>query len=506
MVIAASALGCDGGPPQALRFGISAAPATLDPRLATDASSTRINRLLYARLIDFDATSRPVPSLATWKRLSPTRYRVMLGERGRRFHDGTRLSANDVRETYRSVLDARTASPHRSALAVIRRIDVLDDDTLEFHLERRDPLFPGRLGLGILPAHLVRANHPFARHPVGSGPCAFLDWPDDNRLRLRRLNDGQVIEFVRVPDPTVRVLKLLRGEIDLLQSDLPPELIGYLKDRTEVQVSTRPGTNFTYLGFNLADPLTGQLRVRRAIAHGIDRAAIIHYVLRDAARPAAALLPPEHWAGDAALPSYAYDPAKARTLLGEREGSGVAHLVFKTSNDPLRVRLATAIQHQLRQIGLQVEVRSYDWGTFYGDVKSGNFQMFSLSWVAIHSPDIFRYIFHSRSLPPEGANRGRFASDLADRLIEAAERTDDIEQQAALYRQLQRYLWETLPYVPLWYEHNVAVTRKEVQGYRVAADGRYDGLLHTYRVPRPMPSANGIRLTATPSPGSVNDP
>ena len=188
---------------------------------------------------------------------------------------------------------------------------------------------------------------------------------------------------------------------------------------------------------------------------------------------------------------------------GERRDSAAAHLVFKTSNDPLRVRLATVIQHQLGRIGLQVDVRSYDWGTFYGDIKSGNFQMFSLSWVAIHSPDIFRYIFHSRSVPPEGANRGRFTSELADQLIEAAEVADDFEQQAEIYRRLQRHLRETLPYVPLWYEHNVAVARKEVRGYRVAADGRYDGLLQTYRAPRPMATLDRLRANATASPASV---
>jgi peptide/nickel transport system substrate-binding protein len=125
---------------------------------------------------------------------------------------------------------------------------------------------------------------------------------------------------------------------------------------------------------------------------------------------------------------------------------------------------------------MDVELRSYDWGTFFGDIKAGRFQLFSLTWVGIRSPDIFRYAFHSASVPPSGANRGRFASPLVDRLIGEAQGAIDIEAQAKLYRRLQHYLCETLPYVPLWYEDQVFVARREVQGYRLSVDGNYDAL------------------------------
>jgi hypothetical protein len=107
-------------------------------------------------------------------------------------------------------------------------------------------------------------------------------------------------------------------------------------------------------------------------------------------------------------------------------------------------RLATLIQQQLAAVGLAVELRSYDWGTFFGDIKAGRFQMFSLSWVGIKSPDIFRYAFHSASIPPVGANRGRFTSRLADRLIERAQ-ASDWEMQADIYRRLQHHLAVSVP-------------------------------------------------------------
>lgn len=475
---------CHDQPPGALRFGLQSAPLTLDPRYATDAASARINRLLYRRLVEFDAQARAIPGIAHWTTLSPTHYRFTLGTDGRRFHDGTRLTAADVKATYDFILDPANASPHRSALTVIDRITAPDPDTVEFFLKRPDALFPGYLVIGIVPARLIAAAHGFEHAPLGSGPCALLDWPEEGRLRLRRLSDGTIIEFLRVADPTVRVLKLLRGEIDMLQNDLPPELVSYLAQRHGIEVQQRRGSNFAYLGFNLRDPVLAQLGVRQAIALAIDRTTIIHTLLRDAARPAAALLPPEHWAGNAQLAAYPYDPSRARALLAAA-GYSRQHplrLTYTLSNDPFRLRLATVLQSQLAAVGIEVRLQSYDWGTFYGDIKAGRFQLYSLSWVGIQTPDIFRYAYHRLSIPPEGANRGHYSDARTDRLIEQAEAAADPAEQARLYRELQARLLVTLPAVPLWYEDQVFAARADITGYTLSANGDYDGVLKTRRV------------------------
>ena len=481
-LIAAFALllaACAPAPDAQLRFGLASAPVTLDPRFATDAASTRINRLLYERLVDFDEHLAPAPALAaSWRVFSPTHYRFRLDNGPHLFSDGARLTANDVKATYDFILDPANASPHRATLALIERIEVSDELSVDFFLTRPDLLFPGYLVVGILPAHKIAAGHAFNRWPIGSGPFEFVSWPDDGRLELRRRRDGQLLSFVRVTDPTVRVLKLLRGEIDMLQNDLSPELVKFLEQRDSIAVSRGKGSNFTYLGFNLDDAATGRLEVRRAIAQAIDRDAIIRYVMGAQARPANALLPPDHWAGAPGLAGYAYDPAAARAALAVL-GYGPQHplhLSYKTSTDSFRLRLATVIQSQLKEVGIEVDLQSYDWGTFYGDIKAGNFQMYSLSWVGIKTPDIFRYAFHSESLPPNGANRGRFRDAQTDAFIEAAASGADLEQQAATYRQIQTRLLEELPYVPLWYEDHLFAARKGIGGYTLSLDGNYDGL------------------------------
>lgn len=129
-----------------------------------------------------------------------------------------------------------------------------------------------------------------------------------------------------------------------------------------------------------------------------------------------------------------------------------------------------------------MKLQSYDWGTFYGDIKAGRFQLYSLAWVGIKTPDIFRYAFHSESLPPEGANRGRLADPQTDRLLEAAEKAATLDAQAASYRAVQARLLEVLPYVSLWYEDHVVATRAGIAGYQLARDGNYDGLLQVRHV------------------------
>ena len=477
-----------------LRFGLANAPTNLDPRYATDATSARINRLIYSRLVDFGEGAIPIPALATWSEISPTHYRFDLREPRPVFHNGVQLSANDVKATYASILNPHTASPHRGILQIITRIDTPTDTTVDFFLKQPDSLFPGYLVIGILPANLIATGHPFYDRPIGSGPFQFLERPDETRLVVERRADNQRIEFLRIPDPTVRTLKLLAKEIHLLQNDLPPELVTYLSTREGINLQQRQGANFAYLGFNQVDPVVGREDVRKAIAHAINREQIIQFVLRGRARVAQALFPPEHWVGQSSLPGYNYDPEQAKHLLKEA-GYDEDHrpvITYKTSTDPFRLRLATIIQYQLHQVGIDVSIQSHDWGTFYGDIKAGRFQMYSLAWVGVKSPDIFRYAFHSEAIPPAGANRGHYSDAVADHLMTQAEHTPDRQKQQMLYHTLQARLLETLPYVPLWFEDHYSLSSTSITGYRLEADGNFDGLIQVQWAASPSATSHQV--------------
>lgn len=450
----------------AIRFAIAQGPLNLDPRYATDAASARVNRLIYQSLVDFDAQSKPVPSLAAWVEINPITFKFTLQAHRVSFHNQTPLTANDVKATYDS-LQAMKDSPHAAEFVNIAHIEVLDDDKVLFHLKQADKDFPAKLVIGILPGELIAKNHDFSHEAIGNGPLKLMAW--NSMLTLKRIQDGQLIRLVEVKDPTVRVLKLLRGEVDVLQGDLPPELVKYLQSKPEVQVKTSVGTNFSYLGLNMRDPVLQNLKVRLAIAHAINRHAIMKKVMVPRTRIAGAILPPEHYTNQAAnsssLPAYDYNPALARQLLLEAGVKLPLKLVYKTSTDAQRIRFATIMQAQMQSAGIALEIRSLDWGTFFEDVKQGNFQLFGLAWVGIKTPEIYAKALGSQSFPPNGFNRGHYADAVLDKLLVQ-------ENWPAVTLRIHNQL----PYIPLWYEGQFAAMRKNIKNYAPKPDGNWDDL------------------------------
>jgi peptide/nickel transport system substrate-binding protein len=451
-----------------IHFALSQAPLSLDPRVATDAASERVIRLIYQPLVDFDQNFKPTPKLADWQMVSATEYLVSLRSPRPLFHNQQPLNAEDVKTTYDAIVQLAN-SPLSAEYANIQKITVHDAEHLTFYLKQPDPYFAAKLIIGIMPKRLLEQQHDFARHPIGNGPLAFVE--KNNKLVLRRVADGQIITLSEVKDPTVRVLKLLRGETDLLQGELPAELVKYLQNKPEVTVKTSPGANYSYLGLNMQDPVLSNLKVRQAIAHAIDRQVLIDKVMDNHTRIAGAILPPEHYAGNPRLKAYDYNPELAKHLLTEAGLSLPIKLVYKTSTDAQRVRIATILQAQMRPAGIELEIRSLDWGTFFEDVKQGNFQLFGLTWVGIKTPEIYTKVFDSNHFPPNGFNRGRFSDATLDSML-AKE-----DWQAATDR-----IHEQLPYIPLWYEGQFAVFNKKITNYSPKPDGNWDDLatIRTY--------------------------
>jgi peptide/nickel transport system substrate-binding protein len=473
-----------------IRIGITSRPRMLDPRKATDALSSRINRLIYRQLIDFDESFQAIPDLASWQQLSTTHYRFTLND-SLPFHNGMKLTAEDVVATYQSVLNPDLGSAHRGSLKGIRKIVAVNEQQVDFLLDQADALFVGRLVIGILPKDLIDKNHVFQETPIGSGPCSFVSL-SEQKLVLQRLSDQTQLVFVPVRDATVRVLKLQKGELDIIQNDLSPELVSYCAKQDGLKVEWHSGTNFGYIGFNFEDELLAQPAMRQALAYGINRQAIIDAMFDGRARLAGGLLVPEHWSGAKDIHGYDYQPEKAKALLKQvvippglvkkdSNNQPIIEFSYKTSNDPTRIRLATIYQSQLKEIGIHLNIQSYDWGTFYSDIKKGRFQLYSLAWVGVKSPDIFQYAFDSNAIPPKGANRGRYRDARADQLIREAGQTQSLEQQAVLYKALQRHLHDTLATIPLWYEDQYSVMRSNISEYPLYADGRLDGLLQVQK-------------------------
>ncbi len=445
-----------------ISMAVAQAPLNLDPRFASDAASERVNRLIYQPLVDFDDASKPIPKLAKWTFIQSKQVEFTLNKAIPAFHDGIALTAHDVKATYDSLRSLKN-SPLAAEFSNISHITVTDDRHVTFMLKQEDAHFVSKMIIGILPKGLIDARHDFSRTPVGNGPLKFSEW--QTNLHLIRQTDQQKIRLVTVKDPTVRVLKLLRGEVDVLQGDLPPELVKFLQTQKGVNVKTGQGANFSYLGLNFKDPILKNNKVRLAIAHAIDTQAIINTIMVDRTLQANAILPMEHYAGNRHLKPYPYNPEYAQQLLVEAGVKLPLKLVYKTSTDAQRVRIGTIMQGQMLKAGIQLSINSLDWGTFFEDVKQGHFQLYGLTWVGIKTPEIYQKVFHSQALPPQGLNRGHFSNAELDDLLEQ----EDWPAATAKVHAL-------LPYIPLWYEGQFIAAQKSLYIQQPPADGNWDSL------------------------------
>jgi peptide/nickel transport system substrate-binding protein len=468
-------------PPGALVVAFDSDPQSLDPRYQTDANAARVGDLLHAGLTRADASARRVPDLAKGWESPDSRTLVFHLRDDFHFPGGATVTADDVRATYEAVLDPALASPKRTALAMLERVDAPDARTVVMRL--REPYAPllDATGLGILPASRAREAGEVTE---GAGPFRLVSAEQGERLLLapnpgypRRADrpplDPLVIRIV--PDEVVRVLELARGGVQLLEDAPQPEMVDWLAARPGLRVERMPGTSFAYLALNLRDPRLADRRVREALALALDRERLVHAVLGGAARPATGLLAPEHWAFSAA-PAWRHDPRRARRLL-ERAGLGSGlRLVYKTTAQSGRRRLAEAIQADLATVGIRLDIRLYEWGTLYADVRHGNFEISALAWVGVGDPDLFRLAFHSRMTPPDGYNRGAYASPIVDRLTAAGRATLDVEERRRIYGRVQRRLARDLPIVPLWWEDRVVIETTRLAGFAPTPSGDLRGL------------------------------
>jgi peptide/nickel transport system substrate-binding protein len=490
-------------------FLIESNPANLDPRYATDVQSQRIGSLIFSGLVQRDAEMNVRGDLAeSWETPNPLTY-VFYLRKGVKFHDGREVTSKDVKATIDYMMNADNKSPKRGAFRMIGSVEAPDAYTVVFHLREPAASFLWNLersAVGIAPAD---AGSDFGRHPIGSGPFRFVSqmqddavvlerWPaaGDPRpeqdpkspgtaLSATRANRPRVerVTFRIVPDAIVRALELRKGSADVEMSSLSPDMIPVLAKQPTLEVTERPGTNFAYLGMNMEDPILKHRGVRQALAYATDRESLIKYLLREEATLASGLLPPNHWAYEAQVQKYGYDPEKAEKLLDAagfpRKNDGMRfHLMLKVSTEEQARILGSALQEQWKKVGVDLEVRPQEIATLFSDLGKGQFQICYLRWVgANNDPDVFELVFHSKRIPPDGPNRGRYRNAQVDALTDGIRTEMNREKRKELCSKVQKIVAEDLPYIPLWYPDVVSVHRKSMGEIELTPAGDYEFLV-----------------------------
>lgn len=473
-----------GGSSDKLVIALQSSPTNLDPRVGNDNVSGRIADLCCSGLIKVTPELDYAPDLAQKWETPDDKTIVFHLDPNAKFQDGRPLTSEDVKWTYESLLAPDFTTSKKSGYAAVDHIEAPDAHTIIFKLKEPNGGIFDNLTLGILPKG-ADANA-MKTKPIGAGPYKVVEYRTDEAVRLEAF-DGyhggapkiKNVTLRIIPDSTTRVLELRRGTVNFEVNQIPFENVAEFEKDNKHKVEKKPGSVWQYLAFNLKRQYVSNVQVRRAIAHAIDRQRIVTDLLRGHGVPTDTMLAQAHWARAENLPSYPYDPAKAKQLLDQAgfkdpDGDGPRtrfKLVFKTSTDAEANLRAQMIQQMLRQVGIEVEIQSSEFGTFFEDVGKGNFDMYSLSRNGVQDPDFYYVIFFSKNTPPEGQNRGYYNNPRIDQLLMEGRATFDRGKRKEIYGEVQKILQEDLPYVSLYHQINVAVMDKNLTGYTMYPAG-----------------------------------
>ena len=483
-------LSCSQPPdPNTLVMIIESSPTNLDPRVGIDGQSERIDELLFDALLTRDEHFNVQPGLAErWEIPDPLTYVFHL-RRGVTFHNGQTLTSRDVKWTFDSLLQGKIRSTKTSTYRYVDHIETPDDSTVMFRLKEPFAALLWNLSEGAIGIVPYGSLDEMTRQPIGTGPFQFVSAETDKEVILQR-NDaywGEVprlarVRFAVVPDATTEALELRKGSADLaINSPMSPDTIATLERNPSLTVQRGSGTRLAYLAFNLRDPILKDVRIRQAIGYALDRRPMMEYLWRNQVQPAHSVLPRQSWAFDDDVPHYDYDPAKTRQLLdaaGYPSINGVRfHITMKTSTDENTRLMVAVMQQQLRDVGIALDIRTFEFATFFADVTSGAFQLYSLRWIGGNEdPDIFDAVFHSRNFPPAGRNRSFYSNPRIDSLIDRARREINQDVRKQLYAEVQEILATDVPSLNLWYFDNVLVHTRRVRDVTLNPSGNYDFL------------------------------
>ncbi len=475
-------------PPPALRVAIAQAPEALDPRFTTSATAVRLSQLVAPPLCVVGDDGRAVPVLAeSIVAIDDLTVEAKLRP-GLRFHtDGsgrtgeTPLTVDDVVFSFASVLDERTASPHRSRLEVLDAVtpqpvpsSSVDGGRVRFHLKRPSAPFIVDVvcAVGILSQTHCRDVAGCRFHPVGAGAYAVAAAANGvDRFSFTRTPGGAHNDLdVRVmKDGTARLLAIVAGDVDVVAGDVAPWDLERLPET--LRVNRAPGLGFSYLGLN-ARRLDDD--TRRAILLAVDVDALVQGRLRGAGVRASGLLPPGHWAKDPSLLPPARDVYEARRLLGAgpREPGERRRVTLLVTPDRLRRSVALALRDQLAVVGVDVDVVVRDWSVVYAELKAGRFDLVLAKWTPVAEPDLLTTVFHSQSIPTPttpGGNRGGFVDRDVDAWLDQARGSADEAIRAEIYSRVEKRVLARAALVPLWFDDEIVLTGPRVTGFDPAA-------------------------------------
>ena len=475
---------------------------TIDPigSPSVDAASERVRTLMFNSLVRKNEKFDYVGELASDIRRSDDglTYTFTLHE-GVKFHDGRPLTSADAKYTLDTLLAntfAKSASFFEGTGAnrqsFIKSVEAPDPKTLVITLTRVWGLLTNLVPISIIPKDSYATQKD---HPLGSGPFKFVSYDNSQQILDLTANPDywqgapniQTLRVRVITEPNALQSELSSGRIDLapLPTNLSPDAINSMRQDPNLQVLQFNGSNVNLLTFNTAQAPLNNVRVRQAICYAIDRESLIRDLLLGQAKIAHSIIPEESWAY-APGQIYTFDLAMAKKLLDEAgfrdpDGDGPRMrfdkpVDFKVSGQSASARnYASVIQDYLKAAGIPVSIAAVEFNTMIDEIRRGNFQITYGQWVGGNQDPVFyKDLFATSEIPTEtrpGRNRSRYSNKELDSLLEEAIRTFDRERTKVLYAEIQEIISRDAPILPLWYQANMVIAKKNVGNIKVDASG-----------------------------------
>ncbi|MEA4990910.1 peptide-binding protein [Desulfovibrio desulfuricans] len=489
------------GPPASggsIFFGTIGEASNLIPYLTSDSASHEVADLIYTAPLRYNKDLQPEPWAAeSWSMEDGGKRMRFTLRKGILWEDGQELTAEDVAFTCKLAADPATGSPYAEDFLRIKDLRVIDRYTFEV---RYDQFFARAVSTWmnpILPKHILEGQNirstPFARKPMGAGPYRLKSWEPGSRIVLEAsptyfAGKPRIDEVVYriIPDNATMFMETRAGRLDVM--DLSP--LQYLRQTSGPEWQSRfhkfryIASVYIFLGFNLEHPFFKDVRVRRAISMAIDREGLIKGVLLGQGVPAFGPFKPGSWPYHPGLKPMPRNIAAARALLAEagfadhdgdglldRDGQPLAFTILTNQGNEQRILAATVMQSQLREVGIDVRIRTVEWAAFIREfVNKGRFDAVLLGWTIPQDPDLFS-VWHSSQTFEGGLNFTHYRNPEVDKLLEEAQSTLDQKKRAELYYRIQEIFDAEQPYCFLFVPYALPVVQRRFQGIEPALAG-----------------------------------
>lgn len=451
-------------------------PKTLDPQNSTDQYSQNAIAQIYDRLFEINEdTGEPILSLAkSFKREGVNTLVIKLKEKVK-FHNGDFLTAEDIKFTIeRAKSNPRVAHLYK----LIEKIEIINDH--EIKVITSEAFAPLMNHLSHKSASILNkevydkiGEKAYLENPIGTGAYKMKSWDMGDRMVLEAVpgyfkGDAKIKTIVMkgVPEENSKVIGLETGELDMVL-DVPAIAWENIEKSDNMQIETKASTTTGYLGLNTNKGILKDKDIRKAVAMAINKDAIIETVFLGKVTRAEQMLAPPIFGHDKNIKALSFNPEKAREIVKEKGLEGEELKIVVSS--PERVQMATIIQDQLKNIGLNLKIELIEWGTFLAETGAGNVDMFIMGWGPSTYDGDYGYYpnIHSDQRGSDG-NRTFYSNEKVDRLLEMARSELNVETRKNYYKEITQIIIEENPIIPLYHNNAVFGISKKLKNVKAA--------------------------------------